>query len=32
MLDHGIAGPDLQYRTDRPLRRQWLELVGQKLR
>ncbi|MHC9083772.1 TetR/AcrR family transcriptional regulator [Luteimonas sp. RIT-PG2_3] len=32
MLDRGIAGPDLAYRADRPLRPQLMELVGQKLR
>lgn len=31
MFERGIAGPDLAYRPDRPLRAQLLELVGQKL-
>ncbi len=32
MFARGVAGPDLAYRADRPLRAQLMDLVGQKLR
>ncbi|MET0293094.1 MAG: TetR/AcrR family transcriptional regulator [Steroidobacteraceae bacterium] len=32
MFDRGVAGPDLAYRADKPLRAQLLELVRQKLK